>query len=56
VELAFKRLKTLLGMGHVPKSNDASARGWMQAKILIALLIERTILEARLFSPWGDGR
>jgi hypothetical protein len=56
VELAFKRLKTLLGMGHVPKSNDASAMGWMQAKILIALLIERTILEARLFSPWGDGR
>jgi hypothetical protein len=56
VELAFKRLKTLLAMGHVPISEDASARGWMQAKILTALLIERTIMEARLFSPWGDAR
>ena len=56
VELAFKRLKSLLAMGHVPKSDDASAKGWMQAKILTALLIERTIMEARLFSPWGDGR
>jgi hypothetical protein len=56
VELAFKRLKTLLGMGHVPKSNDASAKAWMQAKILTSLLIERTIIEGCLFSPWGDPR
>jgi hypothetical protein len=56
VELAFKRLKSLLGLGHVPKSDDASAKAWMQAKILTSLLIERTILEARLFSPWGDAR
>lgn len=56
VELTFKRLKSLLGMGHVPKSNDASAKAWMQAKILISLLIERTLLEARFFSPWGDAR
>ena len=39
VELAFKRLKSLLGAGHVPKSNDDSARAWMQAKLLTALLI-----------------
>ncbi len=56
VELAFKRLKGLLGMGHVPKSDDDSSKAWMQAKILTALLIERTIMEARLFSPWGDDR
>jgi hypothetical protein len=56
VELTFKRLKSLLGMGHVPKSDDASAKAWMQAKILISLLIERTLLEARFFSPWGDAR
>jgi uncharacterized protein YegP (UPF0339 family) len=53
VELAFKRLKTLLGAGHVPKSDDASARAWMQAKILTSLLLERLLLEARVFSPWG---
>jgi hypothetical protein len=56
VELVFKRLKSLLGMGHVPKSEDASAKAWMQAKILTALLIERALLEARFFSPWGDSR
>jgi len=56
VELAFKRLKSSLGMGHVPKSQDHSARGWMQAKILHSLLVERTLMEARFFSPWGDAR
>lgn len=56
VELTFKRLKSLLAMGHVPKSDDVSARAWMQAKILTSLLIERTLLEGRLFSPWGDPR
>lgn len=53
VELAFKRLKSLLGAGHVPKHDDASARAWMQAKILTSLLLERLLLEARIFSPWG---
>jgi hypothetical protein len=53
VELAFKRLKSLLGAGHVPKSEDESARSWMQAKILTSLLLERLLLEAKIFSPWG---
>ena len=53
VELAFKKLKTLLKAGHVPKSSDVSARSWMQAKILVALIIERTLHEAKIFSPWG---
>jgi hypothetical protein len=56
VELVFKRFKSLLGMGHVPKSDDASAKAWMQAKVLTALLIERALMEARFFSPWGDPR
>lgn len=53
IELYFKRLKSLLDAGHVPKSDDASAKAWMQAKILSALLLERVLLEARCFSPWG---
>ena len=53
VELVFKRLKSLLGLGHLPKTNDHSARSWMQAKILTALLIERALYEARFFSPWA---
>ena len=53
VELAFKRLKQLLGAGHVPKTTDASSRAWLQAKILTALLIEQLIHAGRFFSPWG---
>jgi len=53
IELAFKRLKSLMGAGHVPKVDDQSARSWMQAKILTALLLERLLLEAKIFSPWG---
>lgn len=53
VELVFKRLKSLLQAGHVPKESDASARAWMQAKILSALLIERTLWEGEFLSPWG---
>jgi hypothetical protein len=53
VELAFKRLKSLMGVGHVPKIDDQSARAWMQAKILMALFLERLLLEAKIFSPWG---
>jgi len=53
VELTFKRLKSLLGAGHLPKSDDRSASAWMQGKILTALLLERLLLEAKIFSPWG---
>ncbi len=53
IELCFKRLKSLFGLGHVPKRSDASARAWIEGKLLTALLIERLIDEAKLFSPWG---
>lgn len=53
VELAFKRLKTLLQLGQLPKKKASSCRAWMQGKILTALLIERMLCEARFFSPWG---
>jgi len=53
IELVFKRLKSLLRLGHVPKKNTLSARAWIQAKLLIALIIERLSSEARFFSPWG---
>ena len=53
IELCFKRLKSLLRLGHVPKRTDASARAWIEGKLLTVLLIERLLHEARLFSPWG---
>jgi hypothetical protein len=53
IELAFKRLKSLLNTGHLPKKDPESCRAWMQAKVLLALLTDRLILESELFSPWG---
>lgn len=53
IELAFKRLKSLLHAGHVPKYDPASARAWIQAKMLTVLLIERLTESASFFSPWG---
>lgn len=53
VELAFKRLKSLLDLGQLPKKKEASSIAWMQGKILCALIIERLLCEARFFSPWG---
>lgn len=53
IELCFKRMKPLLRLGHLPKRSDASARAWIQGKLLTVLLIERLITEARAFSPWG---
>lgn len=53
IELCFKRIKSLLRLGHLPKRSDESARAWIQGKLLTVLLIERLIEEARFFSPWG---
>jgi hypothetical protein len=53
VELAFKRLKGLLAIGYVPKTDPDSARAWMQGKVLAALLIDKILRQGRFFSPWG---
>lgn len=53
IELRFKHLKSLLGLGCLPKYDDASCRAWIQAKLLCGLLIERLMRQAEFFSPWG---
>jgi len=53
IELVFKVLKSLLGIGDLAKYDPDSARAWMQAKLLTALLIDRLEREAGFFSPWG---
>jgi len=53
IELVFKRLKSLLGVGELAKYDPDSARAWLQAKLLTALLLERLEREACFFSPWG---
>src|ERR1022692_668458 len=53
IELVFKRLKSLLGVGELAKYDPDSAKAWLQAKLLTALLLERLEREAFFFSPWG---
>jgi hypothetical protein len=53
IELVFKRLKSLLGVGELAKYDADSAKAWLQAKLLTALLLERLEREAFFFSPWG---
>ena len=53
IELCFKRLKSLLRLGHLPKKTEASSLAWIQGKLLTALLVEALADKARFFSPWG---
>jgi hypothetical protein len=52
-EIAFKRLKSIMGLGHLPKVDTESARAWLHGKLLAALLVQTIVDEGRLFSPWG---
>lgn len=53
VELCFKRMKSLMLLGHLPKRSGQSARAWIQGKLLTVLIIEQLTAEARSISPWG---
>lgn len=53
IELVFKRMKSLLGLGHLPKYDERSSRAWLYAKLFIALLAHKLIRIGREISPWG---
>jgi hypothetical protein len=53
IELAFKRMKSIMGLGHLPKKDPVSARAWLHGKIFASLLVERMVEAANTFSPWG---
>ena len=53
IELLFKRLKTILNLGHLPKKDPASARAWLHGKVFVGLLAEKVAAVADSFSPWG---
>lgn len=53
IELAFKRLKSILGLGHLPKEDEASAKAWLHGKLLVSCLAQAIVDEGRFFSPWG---
>lgn len=53
VELSFKRLKGIMNLGHLYKSDPESCKAWLHGKMFVALLVERIFQEAESFSPWG---
>ena len=53
VELVFKRLKSLMGFGHLRKKDPKGARSWLHGKLMAALLVEALISHGEALSPWG---
>lgn len=53
IELTFKRLKSLVSLGHLKKHDEVAARAWLQGKLLVAFLIDRLLAMAESLSPWG---
>lgn len=53
IELEFKRLKSLIQLGHLKKHDDQAARSWLQGKLLVSILVARLIAHAERVSPWG---
>jgi hypothetical protein len=53
VELAFKRLKSLLGLGYLRKIDPEGSKAWIHGKLFVAMLVESMIACGVTFSPWG---
>jgi hypothetical protein len=55
LELVFKRTKSIMGLGQLPKRSDESSRAWLNGKLLVAMLVDKLWRHAESFSPWGYG-
>jgi Transposase DDE domain len=53
VELYFKRLKSILNFGDLPKKKEESMLAWLNGKLRVALLIEKLMAQA-VFPPKDD--
>jgi hypothetical protein len=53
IELSFKRFKSLVQLGHIPKQDDQSSRAWLYGKLFVALLSQKLIRVGSAVSPWG---
>jgi hypothetical protein len=53
IELAFKRMKSIVGLGHLPKTDPDSARAWLHGKLFVCLLAETLVDAPRSFFSWG---
>ncbi len=53
IELVFNRMKSIMGLGLLPKRTDGSSRAWLNGKLFVALLVEKLWRQAEHFFPWG---
>lgn len=53
IEICFKRLKRIFGLGHLPKKDINSAKAWLYGKLFLAILLQTIADESYLSSPWG---
>lgn len=53
IELVFKRLKSIIGLGHLRKYDKDASIAWLQGKLFVAFIIEALISHAETFFPWG---
>lgn len=53
IELIFKRLKSILGLGHLKKIDPEGAKAWIHGKLFVAFLIEALVSCGESFFPWG---
>jgi hypothetical protein len=53
IELIFKKLKSLMELGQLPKHGAESARAWLYGKLLVSLLGRALMRLGRDISPWG---
>jgi len=51
IELAFKRLKSLLGMNRIPTQTERASRSWLTAHLILALLCDDLGQEFLAASP-----
>jgi len=53
IELVFKRLKSVVALGHLKKKDFEAAQAWIHGKLFVAFLIEALIVAGERFFPWG---
>ena len=53
IELAFKRMKSLAQLGHLPKHDGHSSCAWLYGKLFVALLAQKAIRIGRDISLGG---
>ena len=53
IELVFKRLKSIMALGHLRKTDPQSGLAWIEGKLFVAFLVESLIRHAETFFPWG---